>query len=89
MTPDRVLVIGHDALLTMLLLASPLLIVALVVGLAIGIVQAATQINEMTLAFIPKLLAMSLTMVIAGPWMLKVIVAYTREMIIAIPGMLR
>ncbi|MEY3464670.1 MAG: flagellar biosynthetic protein FliQ [Gammaproteobacteria bacterium] len=89
MTPERVLVIGHDALLTMLLLASPLLIVALVVGLAIGIVQAATQINEMTLAFIPKLLAMSLTMVIAGPWMLKVIVAYTREMIIAIPGMLR
>jgi flagellar biosynthetic protein FliQ len=88
-TPERVLVIGHDALLTMLLLASPLLIVALVVGLAIGIVQAATQINEMTLAFIPKLLAMSLTMVIAGPWMLKVIVAYTREMIIAIPGMLR
>ena len=64
MTPERVLVIGHDALLTMLLLASPLLIVALVVGLAIGIVQAATQINEMTLAFIPKLLAMSLTMVI-------------------------
>jgi flagellar biosynthetic protein FliQ len=88
-TPERVLVIGHDALLTMLLLASPLLIVALVVGLAIGIVQAATQINEMTLAFIPKLLAMSLTMVIAGPWMIKVIVAYTREMIIAIPGMLR
>lgn len=89
MTPERVLVIGHDALLTMLLLASPLLIVALVVGLAIGVLQAATQINEMTLAFIPKLLAMSLTMVIAGPWMLKVIVAYTREMIIAIPGMLR
>ena len=63
-------------------------LVALVTGLVVGAFQAATQINEMTLSFIPKLIAMAATLVIAGPWMLKVIVGYTRELFESIPGMI-
>jgi len=77
--------VGQRALEITLLLAAPLLLVALVTGLVVGAFQAATQINEMTLSFIPKLLAMATTLVIAGPWMLKVIVGYTRELIRSIP----
>ena len=73
---DRV---GQRALEMTLLLAAPLLLVALVTGLIVGAFQAATQINEMTLSFIPKLMATAATLVIAGPWMLKLIVGYTRE----------
>jgi flagellar biosynthetic protein FliQ len=67
----------------------PLLLTALVIGLLVGVFQAATQINEMTLSFIPKLVGMAVTMVVAGPWMLKVIVSYTRELVQGIPGMIR
>jgi len=88
MTPETVLSIGQRALEMTLLLAAPLLLVALVTGLVVGAFQAATSINEMTLSFIPKLLAMALTLVIAGPWMLKVIVSYTRELIESIPGLI-
>ena len=80
--------IGHRALEITLLLAAPLLLVALVTGLIVGAFQAATQINEMTLSFIPKLVAMALALVIAGPWMLKVLVSYTRELIESIPGLI-
>lgn len=85
MTPETVMTVGQRALEITLLLAAPLLLVALVTGLVVGAFQAATQINEMTLSFIPKLLAMATTLVIAGPWMLKVIVGYTRELIRSIP----
>ena len=88
MSPDTVLSIGQHALEITLLLAAPLLLVALVTGLVVGAFQAATSINEMTLSFIPKLLAMALALVIAGPWMLKVIVGYTRELIQSIPGLI-
>jgi flagellar biosynthetic protein FliQ len=88
MTPETVMTIGHRALEITLLLAAPLLLVALVTGLIVGAFQAATQINEMTLSFIPKLLAMALALVIAGPWMLKVLVSYTRELIESIPGLI-
>jgi flagellar biosynthetic protein FliQ len=64
-----------------------MLVVALVTGLLIGVFQAATQINEMTLSFIPKLIAMAATLIIAGPWMLKLIVGYTRELFESIPGL--
>ena len=64
------------------------LLVALVTGLVVGAFQAATQINEMTLSFIPKLIAMATTLVFAGPWMLKLIVSYTRELIESIPLMI-
>jgi len=88
MTPETVMTIGQRALEITLLLAGPLLLVALVTGLIVGAFQAATQINEMTLSFIPKLLALTLAIVAAGPWMLKVIVSYTRELFESIPGLI-
>jgi flagellar biosynthetic protein FliQ len=88
MNPEMVMTIGQRALEITLLLAAPLLLVALVTGLLVGAFQAATQINEMTLSFIPKLLATALCLVIAGPWMLKVIVSYTRELFESIPGLI-
>ena len=80
--------VGTHALEITLMLAAPMLLVALVVGLLVGIFQAATQINEMTLSFIPKLIAMAATMAIARPWMLKLIVGYTRELFESIPGLI-
>ena len=88
MTPESVMTIGTQALEITLLLAAPMLLVALVVGLLVGIFQAATQISEMTLSFIPKLIAMAATLAIAGPWMLKLIVNYTRELFESIPGLI-
>jgi flagellar biosynthetic protein FliQ len=88
MTPETVMTIGTHALQVTLLLAAPLLIVALALGLIVGIFQAATQINEMTLSFIPKLLGMAATVVIAGPWMLKVMMDYTRDLFESIPGLI-
>lgn len=89
MSPEMVMSVGGGALGTMLLLAMPLLITALVIGLLVGVFQAATQINEMTLSFIPKLVGMTVTIVVAGPWMLKVIVSYTRELFESIPALIR
>jgi flagellar biosynthesis protein FliQ len=88
MSPDEVLAIGTQALRVLILLSAPLLLVALAIGLLVGVFQAATQINEMTLSFIPKLLAVAATLAIAGPWMLNVIVSYTRELITSIPSLL-
>jgi len=70
MTPETVMTIAQRALEMTVLLAAPLLLVALVIGLLVGIFQAATQIHEMTLSFIPKLIGMAAALVIAGPWML-------------------
>jgi flagellar biosynthesis protein FliQ len=80
--------IGSRALEITLLLAAPLLLVALVTGLIVGAFQAATQINEQTLSFIPKLLAMALAVVVAGPWMLRVLMSYTRELFESIPNLI-
>jgi flagellar biosynthesis protein FliQ len=88
MTPETVMTIGSRALEITLMLAGPLLLVALITGLIVGAFQAATQINEMTLSFIPKLLAIALAMVAAGPWMLKVLISYTRELFESIPGLI-
>jgi flagellar biosynthesis protein FliQ len=88
MTPDTVLTIGTRALEITLMLAAPMLLVALAVGLLVGVFQAATSINEMTLSFIPKLLAMAATLAIAGPWMIKLIVGYTRELFESIPTLI-
>ncbi len=87
MTPDTVMTIGSRALEMALTLAAPLLLAALLPGVIIGAFQAATQINEMTLSFIPKLVVMALTLAIAGPWMLRTLVEYTRELITSIPGL--
>ena len=85
MTPETVMSIGQHALEMTMMLAAPLLLVALAIGLLVGVFQAATQINEMTLSFIPKLVGMSVALVVAGPWMLKELVAYTRTLIESIP----
>jgi flagellar biosynthetic protein FliQ len=87
MTPETVMTIGQRALEITLMLAAPLLLVALLVGLLVGIFQAATQINEMTLSFIPKLIGMATALLIAGPWMLKQLVGYTRLLIESIPSL--
>ncbi|HEY4213861.1 MAG TPA: flagellar biosynthesis protein FliQ [Steroidobacteraceae bacterium] len=88
MNPDTVMTVGSRALEITLMLAAPLLLVALVTGLIVGAFQAATQINEQTLSFIPKLIAMAVTLVVAGPWMLKILVSYTRELFESIPSLL-
>jgi flagellar biosynthetic protein FliQ len=80
--------IAQRALEMTVLLAAPLLLVALVIGLLVGIFQAATQIHEMTLSFIPKLIGMAAALVIAGPWMLKQLVSYTRLLIESIPSLI-
>jgi flagellar biosynthetic protein FliQ len=88
MSPEMVMTIGTRALEMTLLLAAPLLLTALITGVIVGAFQAATQINEQTLSFIPKLLALALALLFAGPWMLKVLVSYTRELIESIPGLI-
>jgi flagellar biosynthetic protein FliQ len=88
MTPETVMTIAQRALEITMLLAAPLLLVALLVGLLVGIFQAATQINEMTLSFIPKVVGMGATMVIAGPWMRETLISYTRELFESIPGLI-
>ncbi len=88
MTPEMVTTIGQQALWVTMLIAAPLLLSALAVGLLIGMFQAATQINEMTLSFIPKLLVLVGALVVAGPWMLSVIVNYTRQLIEQIPALI-
>jgi flagellar biosynthetic protein FliQ len=88
MTPETVVTVGRHALEMTLTLSAPLLLTALGVGLIVGIFQAATQINEMTLSFIPKLLAMAAVLAITGPWMLRTLVEYTRNLIESIPGMI-
>jgi flagellar biosynthesis protein FliQ len=88
MTPETIISVGQQALVITALLAAPMLLAALAAGLLIGMFQAATQINEMTLSFIPKLVGMAGTLVVAGPWMLKTIVGYTRELFESIPGLI-
>ena len=89
MTPELIVNLGKHALEVTLLMMSLLLLPALAVGLLISVLQAATQINEQTLSFIPKLIGLSVTMVVAGPWMLKVIVNYTQNLIINIPKLMQ
>ncbi|MFO7189158.1 MAG: flagellar biosynthesis protein FliQ [Pseudomonadota bacterium] len=85
MTPQTVLTIGQQALEMTLMIAGPLLLTALLVGLAVSVLQAATQINEMTLSFIPKLVGLFVALIFAGPWMLTTITEYTRRLIESIP----
>jgi flagellar biosynthetic protein FliQ len=85
MTPDSVILIGQQALAITAMLAAPMLLSALAAGLLIGMFQAATQINEMTLSFIPKLIVLAAALYFGGGWMLKVIVGYTESLIKSIP----
>jgi flagellar biosynthetic protein FliQ len=85
MTPESVLAVGENALTVTVLLAAPMLLSALAVGLLIGMVQAATQIQEMTLSFIPKLIILVVALMIAGPWMLGLITDFTVGLFERIP----
>jgi len=87
MTPEIIMTIGQRALEITLLLAAPMLLAALIIGLLVGVFQAATQINEMTLSFIPKLLAMCGVLVLLGPWLIGIMVDYIRQLIGQIPGL--
>jgi flagellar biosynthesis protein FliQ len=86
-TPESVISIGQQAIEVTLMISAPLLISALATGLIVSIFQAATQINEMTLSFIPKLLVMFIVLVVAGPWMIGVMVEYMRRLFESIPGL--
>lgn len=77
MGEDVVIQLGQDALKTMAILAAPLLLSTLVIGLVVSIFQALTQINENTLTFVPKMIVIALVIVLAGPWMLDVMKTYT------------
>ena len=77
MSADLIMTLGQETIKTTLLLAAPLLICALLVGLLVSVFQAVTQINEATLSFIPKIVAVAVTLVICGPWMLDVIRKFT------------
>jgi flagellar biosynthetic protein FliQ len=85
MTPEYVLDLTQNAMWTAVIVAGPMLMVALTVGLVIGMFQAATSINEMTLSFIPKLFALFLTLVMAGPYLLSTLMNYTQQLFLSIP----
>ncbi len=87
MTPESVMTIGRNAMEITLMVAAPLLLVGLVIGLIVSIFQAATQINEATLSFIPKLVGIFVTLIVAGPWMLSVMLDYMRQVFAGIPGL--
>ena len=88
MDQGTVLDIGREALLVTATIAGPMLLVALVVGLLIGIVQAATSINEMTLSFIPKLVGLTLVLYMFGSWQITVLTDFTSRLIERIPGII-
>jgi flagellar biosynthetic protein FliQ len=88
MTPENVMDLAHKTLLVTSLVSAPLLLIALITGLVIGMLQAATQINESTLSFIPKLLMLVLTLFAAGPWILRVLIDFTHDLYASIPAMI-
>lgn len=87
MTPESVMTMGGQAMQVALLVAAPALLVVLVIGLLVSIFQAATQINEQTLSFIPKLVGVLATLTIAGPWMMGTMVDYMRAVFTGIATM--
>ncbi len=88
MTPESVMTMGRTAMEVTLMVAAPMLLVALIIGLVVSIFQAATQINEATLSFIPKLVGIFVALVLAGPWMLAVMLDYMRAVFTNIPGII-
>lgn len=85
MTPEFVVGIGRQAIEVTLLVSAPLLIVALVIGFAISVFQAATQINEQTMTFIPKIVAVFVTLLIFAPWIIQKLLAFTEGIFRALP----
>ena len=85
MTPESVMTLGRQALELTIMVSAPVLITALVIGLLVSIFQAATQINEQTLSFIPKLVGMFVVLIIAGPWMMGMMVDFIQRLFSNIP----
>ena len=88
MTPEMVIDVGREALTVIVLLCAPVLLTALAIGVTVGMIQAATSIQEMTLTFIPKLMGMFAALLIAGQWMLGLVVDYTIRLYSSIPSMI-
>jgi len=88
MTPETIISLGQRALELAVLVSAPLLLTALVVGVLISLFQAATQINEMTLSFVPKLLALVAVLLLAGPWMLELLISFTQNLMKDIPNLI-
>ena len=88
MTPDTVIDLSQQALYLIAMITAPMLLSALAIGLLIGMFQAATSINEQTLSFIPKLMVLLLSILVAGPWMLNLLLSFTRRLYIGIPGLI-
>jgi flagellar biosynthesis protein FliQ len=85
MTPEFITAFFMEALKTAILLASPMLLVGLLTGILVSIFQAATQINEMTLVFVPKMIGVALALLVCFPWMLKLIVGFTTNLFVNLP----
>lgn len=88
MTPDTIIDLSQQALYLIAMIAAPMLLSALAIGLLIGMFQAATSINEQTLSFIPKLMVLLLSILIAGPWMLNLLLSFTQRLYLNIPGLI-
>ena len=88
MTPETIYTVGQEAMWVAVKLTAPVLLPSLIVGLIIAMFQAATQINEMTLTFIPKLIAIGIVMMAMGPWMLQMYLDYFQQLIRDIPEMI-
>ncbi|NWG39366.1 MAG: flagellar biosynthesis protein FliQ [Hydrogenophilaceae bacterium] len=88
MTPESVMSLGRQGMEIMLMISAPILLVTLLIGLVIGIFQAATQINDASLSFVPKLVAVIAAFIIAGPWMLTIMTDYMRRLLTDLPGLI-
>lgn len=88
MTPDTIIDLSQQALYLIAMIAAPMLLSALAIGLLIGMFQAATSINEQTLSFIPKLMVLLISILVAGPWMLNLLLTFTRRLYLNIPGLI-
>lgn len=89
MSEEFVITLGQEALKTIVFLAGPILIVAMLVGITVSFLQAVTQINEATLTFIPKIIAIGVVIVVAAPWMIETITTYTTDLIVHFPELVR
>lgn len=88
MSDEFVMSLGQEALKVTVFLAAPMLLVALLVGITVSLIQAVTQINEATLTFIPKIVAIALVLVVTGPWMLETLTTYTTDLINRFPELI-
>ncbi|HPF59098.1 MAG TPA: flagellar biosynthesis protein FliQ [Candidatus Competibacteraceae bacterium] len=88
MTPETIITLGQRGLELAILISAPMLLTGLVVGVLISMFMAATQINEMTLTFVPKLLVIAAVLLLAGPWMLELLIDFTRTLFKEIPNLI-